>query len=170
MVSIAITFDGSPVRREIYRWLRRNLEWLIGLGVATLIFLQRHEIAAQFSSKAWKIEAFYAAVFDWSSIQSAFLFSIYAFFLSRSEPFIQAIAKTQPFRELRSYILRALSFTMVLTLFSLPLLVTPPDIAVAAVNDVGFMLFSVTMVALAYTFMCFVKVIRVFRKLEKISD
>ncbi len=168
-MNIAITSEGSPVVLNVYRFLRRNLESIVPLGVGAILIWQQPSISANFISKDWDIDAFYSAVFDWSSIQAAFLFSVYAFFLSRSEPFIQAIAKTQPFTELRRYVLRALSLSILLSLISLPLLVSAPDFEQNYRTDFGFIAFSGILVFLTFTFMCFVKVIRVFHKLERYS-
>jgi hypothetical protein len=170
MISIAITSKGNMGLNAIYFWLRRNMEWLTTLGVGGVIVRNREWIGSQFANEVWKIDAFYSAVFDWSSIQAAFLFSVYAFFLSRSEPFIKAIATTSSFRALRSYVLRTLALAMGLTVLSLPLVVAPMGIKSGSPCDIGFVIFCLTMLALSYTFMCFVKVIRVFGKLEAMEE
>jgi hypothetical protein len=170
MNSIAITSLGSPVLSEVYRWIRRNLEWLVAAAAFAAIGWRAETISGSFASGTWNLGAFYSAAFNWAAIQGAFLFSVYAFFLSRSEPFIQAIAKTEAFQALRSYVLRALWLSMALTLIVLPLLVSPPAMSQTAGFTVAFGIFWFVSVLLTYTFMCFVKVIRVFRKLEAMQD
>jgi hypothetical protein len=108
-----------------------------------LIIKERAYVTASFASGRWDMPAFYAAVFDWSSIQAAFLFSVFAFFLSRSEPFIQAISNTVPFRALRAYVLKSLILSLGLTLASLPLLISTPVVVSGNYINLGFLLLSV---------------------------
>lgn len=167
MHSIGLTSVNLPGSRKAGLWLRANLEVLSGVAVGLAAFLWRQPIAEKFTSKAWDIGAFYSAVFDWSSIQAAFLFGVYAFFLSRSEPFIQAIAGSSAFKMLRRYVVRTLYLSMALTVISLPMVVSP--LGVESGNTLGFAVLWVIMVLLTYTFLCFLKVIRVFGKIERRS-
>ena len=84
MHSIGLTSVNLPEPRRVGLWLRANLEWLGSAAIGVVTFIWRETIAQKFTSEAWDIGAFYSAVFDWSSIQAAFLFGVYAFFLSRS--------------------------------------------------------------------------------------
>lgn len=170
MLSIATTSPRSLVASDVYRLVRRNLEWLVAAVVLLVIGFEREVIQQAFATQDWGIDRYYSAVFGWASIQGAFLFSVYAFFLSRSEPFIRAIAQTEAFHSLRQYVLRALWLSIGLTLLTLPLLVAAPEIKVTAKLTAGFGVFWLVSVWLTYTFMCFVKVIRVFRKLEAMQD
>lgn len=166
MSSIVLTSRGLLGHSDMYRWLRRNLS-VIAAGIIFFTIGIEHElIASCFSDKGWKLDSYYSAIFNWSAFQGAFLFSVYAFFLSRSEPFIKAVAATQPFRELRQYVLRALWLSMLLSLASLPAIVIAPPIKVGSLMDPGFIVFWCLTTALAFTFGCFVKVVRVFRLLE----
>jgi hypothetical protein len=169
MADIAITSGPPQVWRDGYVWLRRHLDWLVPLAVIVAVVKERAFITHSFATERWNLGGFYAAVFDWSSIQAAFLFSVFAFFLARSEPFIQAISGTVPFRALRKYVLRSLVLSMGLTLVSLPPLVNTPDMVDGAYLNAGFIVFLFVTAFLSYTFMCFVKVVRVFYKLEKAS-
>ena len=125
-------------------------------------------ITANFTYKIWDLGAYYSAVFQWSSIQGAFLFGVYAFFLSRSEPFIQAIAGSGAFKLLREYVVRTLYLSMGLCVLTLPMLVAPAPVD-GGVFSIGFGMLWLSTVLLVYTFMCFLKVIRVFGKIERRS-
>ena len=166
MSSIATTLQGRVVAFDAYRLLRRNLEKIAASSVLVAALWWRPEASQNFASGRWNIGAFYSAVFDWSSIQAAFLFGVYAFFLSRSEPFIKAIEASPVFQDLRRYIVRALFLTLALTVFSLPLLVAPLAIT-GGVWDWGYYVFAAFTVVLVYTFFCFLKVIRVFGKIDR---
>lgn len=147
---------------------RAHAEWFAAAGVAIALWVYRVPIATEFASDRWSAEAFFGAVFDWSSIQAALLFGVYAFFLSRSEPFLQAIAGTPAFRELRNYLLRTLRLSMALTLCSLPMVIATPTIDRSG-GGWGYMLAAGFAVVTTFTFFSFLKVIRVFGKIDRRS-
>jgi len=124
-------------------------------------------IVEKFQNKSWDIGAYYSAIFDWSSIQAAFLFGVYAFFLSRSEPFLQAIGGTPVFKQLRQYVVRSLYLSLTLSVLTLPVLVSPPEMKSG--NLIGFIVFWFLSTLLTYTFFCFLKVVRVFGKIERMG-
>ena len=147
-------------------WLRSNLEWI---GCALIICVTLWEgttVIDNFHRNLWSISQFYSAIFSWASVQGALLFSVYAFFLSRSEPFIRAVSKTFPFRQMRVYILRTLWLTIILNLISLPLMVAPPVPARAGLLDPGFDALLVLVAMFSLAFLRFLKIVRVFRLLE----
>ncbi|MGB3721327.1 MAG: hypothetical protein WA979_00730 [Pacificimonas sp.] len=152
---------------EARRFVRRNLERIGGATAFALPFVFRSDLAAKFQSEAWNLAAFYAAIFDWSSIQSAFLFGIYAFVLSRSEPFIRAISDNSVFEELRTYVRRALYLTLALTLITIPLVVSSPS-PDPSWTDYGLWIVAIITAFTAYTFLSFIKVLRVFAKIERL--
>jgi hypothetical protein len=143
--------------------IRAWIEPAAAVLAATAVAWWRPEISANFESGGWSLSSFYGAVFDWASVQSALLFGVYAFFLSRSEPFIQAIAGSVAFQQLRRYVIRTLYLTLGLTVAALPVLIAPPAIK----GDIGYLVFAAFMVGLTYTFFCFLKVVRVFGKIER---
>ena len=168
MRSIELTSVNLPELPKIGRWFRARFELMGALSAGAAIFSWREEIVAKFASKAWDLGAYYSAIFDWSSIQAAFLFGVYAFFLSRSEPFIQAIAGSTGFKLLGRYVVRTLYLSMALTVVALPMLVSPLD-AGTSWKSAGFVMMWFQSTLLAYTFLCFVKVVRVFGKIERRS-
>lgn len=165
MTSIAPTFGGSLALRNFYRAVRQHLPSIAAVMAPVAVFASRDTLAAQFASDSWDVSAFYSAIFDWSSIQSAFLFGIYAFVLSRSEPFIKAIDGTATFENLRSYSRRTLYLTFALTLVSMPLAVTSPKPSSDLLSPALWIFAGLSSLA-SYTFCRFLKVVRVFGKIE----
>jgi hypothetical protein len=166
MAVIATISGGSPGLADLGLFARRNAERIAVVGCLGVTLWWRPEIADHFHKGDWNLGAFYVAVFNWSALQGAFLFAVYAFFLARSEPFIQAVAGSEPFNELRKYVLRTLRLTMGLSVASLPMLVAPYP--VQGVHwDWGYFVFVAFALVLTHTFFCFLKVIRVFGKLER---
>lgn len=165
MTSIALTSGRLPALRDVYRALRRYLPGIAAFAAPIAVVAERGTLAAKFASNEWDAGAFYSAVFDWSSIQSAFLFGIYAFILSRSEPFIRAIDGTEPFEMLRSYSRRTLYLTFALTIASMPLAVVGPK-PTDNLSSLNLWIFAGLASLAAYTFCRFLKVVRVFGKIE----
>lgn len=168
MQSTVATSVTLPRGRDLWLATRANLDWIAAALAAATLYIWRAPIAASFAPGQWDLGAFYSAVFDWASIQAAFLFGVYAFFLSRSEPFIQAIAPSPAFKLLRQYVVRTLYLSISLSVLSLPFLISPVAMSGDG-NDLGFGIFWALSVLLTYTFFCFLKVIRVFGKIERRS-
>lgn len=154
-----------PGWRDLVKAARANLEWFAAALSGATILNWRGPITEGFASKAWDLGAYLSAIFDWSSIQAAFIFGVYAFFLSRSEPFLQAISGTPAFASLRRYVVRTLYLSMTLTVGSLPFLVATPDVK----STFGFVAIWFLTVLLVFTFFSFLKVIRVFGKIDRRS-
>lgn len=168
MQSIGLISVNLPEWHKGAKWLRANLEWIgaVGVGVAAIVW--RNEIVTMFADKTWELGAYLSAVFNWSSLQGALLFGVYAFFLSRSEPFIQAIASSPAFRLLRRYVLRTLYLSMILSAMVLPMLVAPTSMKKGEIG-LSFGHLWLSTVLLTYTVLCFLKVVRVFGKIERRS-
>lgn len=165
--TVAISVN-LPEWRSLWKPVRNRLEW-IAAGLAGVgIISQRDRIVGRFVEGVWDLGAFYSAIFDWASIQGAFIFGVYAFFLSRSEPFIQAIAPSPAFKMLRSYVVRTLYLTLILTVAALPMVVSPWRMTGDGFSG-GFAVFLLQSMLAVYTFFCFLKVIRVFGKIERRS-
>ena len=144
--------------------MRRNLERIATATTLIIIAWQRTAITSEFAAAHWSLPNFYGAVFNWSAIQAGFLFGAYAFFLSRSEPFIRAVSESHPFEELRVYVKRTLYLTMALAAVTAAFLVDTPSMT-SERYDFAFLLFTVVACALTYTVFSMFKVIRVFGKL-----
>ena len=161
-------FVGFPALVDVFRFFRRHLASLAATAVLALVLSKREWISAQFASEAWDIGALYAAVFDWASIQSAFLFGIYAFVLGRTEPFIRAIANTPVFEEMRAHVRRTMYLALLLTIVAMPMLVAKPEVH-GHWGSFGLWIFAGVTSFAVYTSLSFLKVVRVFRKVERIN-
>jgi hypothetical protein len=146
--------------------VRRNLERIATALTLLVVAWQRATITTEFAAAHWSLSNFYGAVFNWSAIQAGFLFGAYAFFLSRTEPFIQAVSESHPFEQLRVYVKRTLYMTMGLAAVTAIILVATPAMT-AEQYDFAFLLFCAVSCALTYTVFSMFKVIRVFGKLER---
>lgn len=104
----------------------------IGAAIATfgaLIFFD-DQVAAKFAAGDWMASDLYAAIFDWSAIQTGFAFGVYGFVAGRQDGFAGALQGTIAMGRFMSYIKRANIAGFVLTFFSIPLIVLSPNITV----------------------------------------
>ena len=69
----------------------------------------------------------FGAVFDWSAIQTGFMFGVYGFLIGAPNGFMKAIETTSAFQLFRAGVLTSLFAGFVLTIVSLPLLVLSPE-------------------------------------------
>lgn len=152
---------------EMFRFARKYLDAILMTAVGSLLLMFSGAVATEFRAERWDLGAFYSAVFDWSSIQSAFLFGIYAFVLSRAEPFVKAIAGTPAFSAMRAYVRHTVYIALALTAVTMPMLIAAPTMTDGSIYDVGYVLFVAYSLATVYVFARFLKVVRVFTKLER---
>jgi hypothetical protein len=169
MNSIAPTLQMRPGFSDLYRRLRRHAEALAAGCVFGLVAVNRTIISTAFATKSWHLDGYYSALFNWSAIQTGFIFSAYAFFVSRSEPFLRAIDRTETFAALRRYVVRSLMTSVLLALVTLPSLVATPAISITTNLDFPYALLVFVSTLATYSFMCFLKIVRVFMKIENSS-
>lgn len=170
MTNTSTTSDRRSAPIDVALFFRRHWDLLLTGLVAIPLVNFSVFIAGEFIADRWKLSNFYAAVFDWSSIQGAFLFGIYAFVLSRSEPFIRAIANTRAFAQMRGFVRRTVYFAMGLTVITMPMLVAAPPMTEGGLRDTGYILFAGYALATFYMFVRFGRVLRIFTMLERPGD
>lgn len=168
MSGIVHIYVLQPVYSEMYRVFRRHLPSMAGAFAFACVIVWRVPISNGLSSEDWDVGALYAAIFDWSSIQSAFLFGIYAFLLGRTEPFLKAIAETPAFERMRAHVRLTMIAALILTLVALPLLVARP-IPSSSLCSFSLWAFGLLAFFTAYTSASFIKVVRVFWKIERVN-
>jgi len=131
------------------------------LAAAAFIFCAclyfRDELSIKFAKDGpWKAPSLYAAVFNWASIQSGFVFGIYGFIVTKKDGFIGKISETITFAEFVGFSRRAYIGGFALTFTTLPLLVAEPSISDAA--DRNFSLVSAWFAFFVWTFCAFLRV------------
>lgn len=72
-----------------------------------------------------EMQDLFAAVFDWSSIQTGFLFAVYGYVASKSDGFIGAIRKTTAMTRFRQLLAFTIFAGFALTLVSMCFLIYP---------------------------------------------
>ncbi|GJL92148.1 hypothetical protein [Hyphococcus sp.] len=71
----------------------------------------------------WSLDNLYSVVFDWSSIQTGFVFGIYGFVVRKSDGFISEIRPTVAITQFLSHTKKAIVIGFLFTFASIPLVV-----------------------------------------------
>lgn len=132
------------------------------------IFLWRSEIAGHFQSDDWKSSDLYTAIFGWASIQTGFVFGIYGFVASKDDGFIKQVSGDRSFARFVGYIKRANLAGFLLTFFTLPMIITSPEL-----KDPNSTAFLVTMIwfgVFVWTFCAFLRVAFIFGRIVAVPD
>lgn len=92
----------------------------------------RLEIAGKFSPDGWNPNNLYGAIFNWSSIQSGFVFAIYGFIVTKRDGFVGKIVGGGSYEKFLGFTKRACLGGFALTITSLPLLIATPKVDASA--------------------------------------
>src|SRR5689334_19329613 len=86
------------------------------LTIAVTLFY-KDCIVAKFNAGDWKLENLYGAIFNWSAIQTGFLFAVYGFVVGKTDGFIAAARGTQFMQRFIGYVKRANLMGFALTFY-----------------------------------------------------
>lgn len=137
-------------------WFERYAPIFLGALSLLSCWYFRSELSASFEPGKWDSSNLYSAVFNWSSIQSGFLFAIYGFIVTKRDGFVGKIFGGRAFSLFIKFTGRACVGGFVLTITSLPLLVSDPDISQA--STVTFYLISLWFSFFVWAFFAFLRV------------
>ena len=139
-----------------------------GLITFCIIAYFRSAIAPKFGPDKWDAGSLYSAVFNWSSIQSGFVFGIYGFLVTKKDGFAGVVAKTSSFNLFLTYARRAYLTGFVLTFVSLPIMVVNPSITNA--NSAAFWIVAIWFSTFIWVFCAFLRVAFIFGMISATPD
>lgn len=134
--------------------------------IASLYF--REAITDQFTRKSWDLSNLYTAIFDWSAIQTGFLFAVYGFIAGKAEGFIYQVRNTVFMRRYINYTKRAMLIGFVLTVVSIPLIVGNPDLTADTWGT--FLTIALWFSLFVWAFSAFLRVAFIFGVIARIRD
>ena len=137
------------------------------LSFATIAIFST-SIAAKFEPNGWDSSSLYAAVFNWASIQSGFVFGIYGFIATKKDGFAGIVAKAQSFDQFLAYARRAYMSGFALTFSSLPIMVMNPQITDP--HSPEFWSVALWFAASIWTFCAFLRVAFIFGIIAAVPD
>ena len=140
---------------------------LAGIVLAFSIIFSA-EIIAVFSRNELTIENLYSAVFDWSAIQTGFLFGVYGFVVGKNGGFIEKIRNTLAMQRFVRYTLRATVIGFILTVVCIPLIVT--QMRMPPVADYRYYLVAIWAALFVWAFLAFLRVAFIFGALIRVRD
>ena len=98
-----------------------------GIGIAGVAFVYASVAGQAIEEAGWKLDGFYAAMFDWSAVQSAFLFGVFGFVVSSSNDFLTRLRNTDHMKRFLRFTRTAVLAGFLLTILSVPFLVAGPE-------------------------------------------
>jgi hypothetical protein len=142
----------------------------IACGILTviLLYLFREKVVAEAISKEVDFGNLYSSVFDWSSIQTGFLFGIFGYIAGKSDGFIASIRNTEEMTEFLGYQKRAMLLGFLLTFASIPMMVT--NLSFDSSSSLNYWLFTVWAALAVWAFLAFLRVAYIFGIVIKTRD
>lgn len=123
--------------------------------VFALIVVFQDWVAGKFEFDGWQSSSLYAAIFDWSAIQTGFAFGVYGFVIGKSDGFLEKIKGTSAMDRFVGYIRNANAIGFVLTISSIPLIIVDPKIT--ATNDLCYVIVAVWFSTFIWSFTAFLR-------------
>lgn len=135
-----------------------------------LMIIFRGQILPLFSLGAdgWSLDNLYSAIFNWSSIQTGFVFGIYGFVVGKSDGFIAEIRRTVAMTQFLSYTKKAIIIGFMLTFASIPLVVIANTIELSRWPD--FIFIAAWFSLFVWGFLSFMRVAYMFGLIARVTD
>lgn len=154
-------------RKSAILLLEGWLPFVAAVGTFIALFYWRVKIASYFGVGGWNLENLFAAVFDWASIQTGFLFGVYGFVVANSDGFIERVRGTMAMRRFTSYTFRATSLGFALTVASMPLIIISPKITDS--SSYWFLVVILWFAAFIWAFLAFLRVAYIFGLIARVK-
>lgn len=138
------------------------------LIATTLIWYFRADIVTGVSDGTLKFDVMYSAIFDWSAIQTGFLFGIFGYVAGKNEGFIAEIRSTQEMKNFSIYQRNAIFLGFSLTFISIPLMVT--NFTFGDGSTYKYILFCAWSFLSIWAFLSFMRVAYIFGIIVRVKD
>lgn len=138
------------------------------LTFSLFAFFKPQTLAVVAANKDLSFSGLYNAIFDWSSIQTGFLFAIYGFVAGKTDGFIGEIRQTRSMSRYNTYLKRAILIGFVLTLVSMPMIVLNHQIGPE--DHYWYWIVALWLSLFAWAFCSFARVAYIFGILVRIKE
>ena len=125
-------------------------------------------ITYKFNFGGWKSAGLYAAIFDWSAIQTGFAFGVYGFVIGKANGFAAKMSNTLAMQRFKGYIRKANIMGIVLTIVSIPLIVVEPKLH--APKTFEYFLVSLWFSLFVWSFLSFLRMAYNFGQLASVKN
>ena len=141
-----------------------------GAGIALFgaLYYFGDVIVAGSNNNTLNLSILYSAVFDWSAIQTGFLFGIIGFIAGKNDGFIKELQDTPQMGYFHSYQKSAIALGFLITFTSIPLMVT--GMTVLSVDGWRYLVFCAWASVSLWAFFAFVRVAYIFGIIIRVRD
>ena len=108
----------------------KNFFPLICAGaIIILLLLFRDKLLGYINNEIIQLDGLFSAVFDWSAIQTGFLFTVFSYIAGKTDGFLAAIRNTKAMSNFTFTLKKAMAAGFILAFTSMPMIVYPlrPD-------------------------------------------
>lgn len=139
-----------------------------GILVAAVLYYFRESIAAKSIDKSLSLSILFSSMFDWSAIQTGFLFGIFGFIAGKNDGFIKEIQETPQMQYFHRYQKTAIFLGFILTFSSIFLMVS--NFSFASSDSWKFYIFCFWCALSMWAFFAFVRVAYIFGIIIRVRD
>jgi hypothetical protein len=132
------------------------------------LYVFRDHLTTAAVSKGFDLSNIYSSVFDWSSIQTGFVFGIFGFVAGKSGGFIEAIRETREMALFLTYTKRAIYLGFSLTFSSIAMSITSFNIDPS--TPWKFHVFAAWSFLSLWGFLAFLRVAYIFGDILRVRD
>lgn len=145
--------------------MKRRAEGILSLAVGLAGLYFSASIAEWFSSLGPSaLSSLFQGMLGWASIEAGFLFAAYTFIAAGSSTFIVSIQSTRAFIDFKDYIIFTLYLSFAVSGVALYFSIAPPNLGI---DGYGRYIIVFFIAASAWIVLRFLKIVRVFRKIDK---
>lgn len=139
-----------------------------GLIVVVALIYFRGQVVSGVADGALDFAILYAAIFDWSAIQTGFLFGIFGYIQGKNRGFIAEIKNTPEMGAFSKYQKTAIYLGFMLTFLSIPLMVSAFNFSGS--GWIRFSIFCGWSFLATWAFFAFLRVAYIFGILVRVRD
>ncbi|MFH2016573.1 MAG: hypothetical protein ABIK36_12250 [Pseudomonadota bacterium] len=149
-------------------YIERAGPFVAASACCVVLYYYRDALHAASAAKDIDFTGLYSAVFDWSAIQTGFLFGIFGYVAGKTDGFIQRVKNTTAMRLFIGYTRIAIFLGFIVTFISIPLMVS--GFSLAPEDKWRFPVFMGWTFMSVWAFFSFLRVAYVFGFLIRPSD
>lgn len=106
-----------------FSFVKKHIPELFAMFIVSVLLGYQSTLVGYLVNETVLLDKLYMAVFNWSAIQTGFLFSVFGYVANKKDGFLTAINKTKAKRKFDFSIKRAIFVGFVVTILSMPMMV-----------------------------------------------
>lgn len=147
------------MKKSISLYIEQYIPFIITAIISLNLYYYQNALLANLTSNDITTTILYSSVFNWSSIQTGFLFGIFGYIGGKSDGFIYEVKNTMTMRRFLDYMRTAIWLGYVVIFISIPMMVIQDDLIS---NDWKFFIFLGWAFLSLWSFFSFLRVAHIF--------